>query len=167
VAALRISVNVSALQFARPDFVDTVMGALSEHGLPGEWLQLELTESAIVENATEAAAKLQRLRALGVRLALDDFGTGYSSLGYLRSLPVDCIKIDQTFLAEVETSQGATTIVEMIVSLAHSMGLTVVAEGVETEHQLALLQRARCDMAQGHLLGAALGIEETLRWMAA
>jgi diguanylate cyclase (GGDEF)-like protein len=165
-AALRISVNVSALQFVRPDFVDAVIGALSEYDLPGEWLQLELTESAIVEDAAGAAAKLQHLRALGVRLALDDFGTGYSSLGYLRSLPVDCIKIDQTFLAEVETSQGATTIVEMIVSLAHSMGLTVVAEGVETEHQLALLQRAKCDMAQGHLLGVALGVEDTLRWMA-
>lgn len=162
---MRISVNVSALQFARPDFVETVVSALKDSGLPAEWLQLELTETAIIEDAADAACKLQTLRGLGVKLALDDFGTGYSSLGYLRSLPVDCIKIDQSFLAEVETSQGAATIIEMIVSLAHSMGLTVVAEGVETDHQLALLQKANCDMVQGHLLGTALTVEEALRRM--
>lgn len=154
-----VSVNVSALQFARPDFVETVLRTLQEHEIPGTWLQLELTESALVRDATEARTKLERLRASGVRIALDDFGTGYSSLGYLRSLPVDCVKIDRSFLMEVETSPHALSMIEMIVTLAHNMGLTVVAEGVETERQLALLKKARCDMAQGHYLSRALDVE--------
>lgn len=155
-APVRISVNVSALQFARADFVDTVEAALLETGLHGGLLELELTESAIMEDIETATPKLQRLRMMGVRLSLDDFGTGYSSLGYLRWIPVDCLKIDHSFLAGIDTSAGAFTLVQTILALAHNMGLTVVAEGVENERQLELLRGINCDMAQGHLFGTAL-----------
>jgi len=155
-APVRISVNVSALQFARPDFVETVEAALIESGLHGSLLELELTESAIMEDIETATPKLQRLRMMGVRLSLDDFGTGYSSLGYLRWIPVDCLKIDQSFLAGIDTSAGAFTLVQTILALAHNMGLAVVAEGVENERQLELLRGINCDMAQGHLFGTPL-----------
>jgi diguanylate cyclase (GGDEF)-like protein len=158
-APVRISVNVSALQFARPDFVETVAGALVDSGLDGSLLELELTESAIMEDIATATPKLARLRALGVRLSLDDFGTGYSSLGYLRWIPVDCLKIDHSFLASIDTSAGAFTLVQTILALAHNMGLAVVAEGVENERQLELLRGINCDMAQGHYFGTPLPAE--------
>ncbi|MFN7938520.1 MAG: EAL domain-containing protein [Bryobacteraceae bacterium] len=161
-----ISVNVSALQFSRADFVDTVETALRETGVDGRSIELELTESAIMQEIAAATVKLKRLRALGVRLALDDFGTGYSALGYLRWIPVDCLKIDQSFLAELETSEGAYTLVQTIVALADNMGLSVVAEGVETERQLEMLREIGCDKAQGHLLGAALPRHEVEQWLA-
>lgn len=161
-----ISVNVSALQFSRGDFVDMVESTLRETGLEGRYIELELTESAIMQEITAATVKLKRLRSLGVRLALDDFGTGYSALGYLRWIPVDCLKIDQSFLAELETSEGAYTLVQTIVALADNMGLSVVAEGVETERQLEMLREIGCDKAQGHLLGAALPRQEVELWLA-
>jgi diguanylate cyclase (GGDEF)-like protein len=164
---IRISVNVSARQFDRADFVDTVEAALFESGLDGRMLELELTESAIMEDIAAATPKLQRLRMLGVRLSLDDFGTGYSSLGYLRWIPVDCLKIDHTFLAEIDASAGAFTLVQTIVALAHNMGLTVVAEGVENERQLELLRGINCDMAQGHLFGTPLPASAVERLLAA
>lgn len=153
---VRMSVNVSAIQFARADFVDTVEAALLDSGLNGALLELELTESAIMEDVDTATPKLERLRAMGVRLSLDDFGTGYSSLGYLRWIPVDCLKIDHSFLAGIDISAGAFTLVQMILTLAHNMGLAVVAEGVENERQLELLRGINCDMAQGHLFGTPL-----------
>lgn len=165
-APVAISVNVSALQFGRADFVDIVEAVLKETGLEGCYLELELTESAIMREISAATAKLKRLRAMGVRLALDDFGTGYSALGYLRWIPVDCLKIDQSFLAELETSEGAYTLVQTIVALADNMGLSVVAEGVETERQLEMLREIGCDKAQGHLLGAALPRQDVEQWLA-
>jgi diguanylate cyclase (GGDEF)-like protein len=160
-----LSVNVSAIQFARPDFVDTVLASLQESGMRSQFLQLELTESAIMENVETAMPKLDRLRELGVRLALDDFGTGYSSLSYLRWIPVDCLKIDQSFIAEISSSAGALTLVQTILALAHNMGLTVVAEGVESEAQLELLRGIACDKAQGHLFGGSLTVEEIEKWL--
>lgn len=162
-----LSVNVSAIQFARADFVETVERALLLSGLSPSLLTLELTESAIMEEISAATVKLKRLRHLGVRLALDDFGTGYSSLGYLRWIPVDCLKIDQSFLAEIETSESAFALVQTIVALADNMGLTVVAEGVEIERQVELLREIGCGKAQGHLFGAALPSSEAMRWLAA
>jgi EAL domain-containing protein (putative c-di-GMP-specific phosphodiesterase class I) len=144
-----------------------VEAALFESGLDGRMLELELTESAIMEDIAAATPKLQRLRMLGVRLSLDDFGTGYSSLGYLRWIPVDCLKIDHTFLAEIDASAGAFTLVQTIVALAHNMGLTVVAEGVENERQLELLRGINCDMAQGHLFGTPLPASAVERLLAA
>jgi diguanylate cyclase (GGDEF)-like protein len=161
-----ISVNVSALQFSRADFVDMVESTLKATGIEGRFIELELTESAIMQEIATATIKLKRLRDLGVRLALDDFGTGYSALGYLRWIPVDCLKIDQSFLAELESSEGAYTLVQTIVALADNMGLSVVAEGVETARQLEMLREIGCDKAQGHLLGAALPRHEVEQWLA-
>ncbi|MBI3209713.1 MAG: sensor domain-containing phosphodiesterase, partial [Candidatus Solibacter usitatus] len=146
-APVRISVNVSALQFARPDFVDLVSAALRESGLKENLLELEFTESAIMQDLDTATAKLVRLRALGVRLSLDDFGTGYSSLGYLRWIPVDTLKIDRSFVCELGKSPGARTLVETILSMARNMKLNVIAEGVETSQQLEMLGALGCGMA--------------------
>lgn len=163
--AVRIAVNVSPVQFARTDFVSTVENALRDAGLSGSAIEIELTESTIIENIDEALEKMERLRQLGVSLALDDFGSGYSSLSYLRWMPVQHLKIDRTFLAEMEQSANTRTLVHAIVGLAHNMGLEVVAEGVETETQLEYLLQIGCDKAQGHLFGSALAVEEVEQWL--
>jgi len=162
---IRVSVNVSALQFLRPDFVDTVASALEDSGLPGGHLELEITESAIMENAQVALEKLERIRGFGVTIALDDFGTGYSSLSYLRWIPVDTLKIDRSFISGIDSSAGALTLVQTIVDLAHNMSLGVVAEGIEQETQLELLRGIHCDKAQGHLFGTALAFEHLEQWL--
>ncbi len=149
----KVAVNVSALQFARPDFVETVAESLRQSGLDPRLLELELTESLVMRDIDESARRMARIRDLGVGISIDDFGTGYSSLSYLRCLPVDTLKIDKSFLHEIETSTSAVPMIRSIVSLAHNMGLSVVGEGVENEKQLALLREAGCDRAQGHLFG--------------
>jgi diguanylate cyclase (GGDEF)-like protein/PAS domain S-box-containing protein len=161
-----LAVNVSALQIAEPTFVETVATALADAGIPAHALELELTESIVVRDAEAAAALMHQLRAIGVRIAIDDFGTGYSSLSYLRQLPVHAVKIDQSFLEGSEYGPAALALIRAIVVLAHNIGLTVTAEGVETEEQLQLIRKAGCDRAQGHLFGASLpsdAIEALLR----
>ncbi|MDQ2945199.1 MAG: EAL domain-containing protein [Acidobacteriota bacterium] len=152
----RLSVNVSAIQFARHDFVDTVADALASTDFPARWLDLELTESFLIQDIAESALQLSRLRELGVRISIDDFGTGYSSLSYLRQLPVDTLKIDQSFLRDLHVPAGSLPVVQTIVSLAHNMNLTVVAEGVQTLEDLELLRAAGCDKVQGYLFGESL-----------
>ncbi|MCL4852531.1 MAG: EAL domain-containing protein, partial [Bryobacteraceae bacterium] len=156
---VKIAVNVSPLQFSRSDLVRTVSGALEASGLDPKLLELELTESVIMHNAEESMERMSRIRALGVGIAIDDFGTGYSSLSYLRNLPVNTVKIDQSFLREIEAPGGAMALVGTIVSLAHQMGLSVVAEGVESEEQLEMLRGAGCDKGQGNLFGEPLAPE--------
>ena len=153
---VRMAVNVSAIQFARPDFVESVAAALDATGFPALRFELELTESFVVRDVEESAQRLARLRELGVRIAIDDFGTGYSSLSYLRHLPVDTLKIDQSFLRDLQAPTGSLPVVQTIVSLAHNMNLSVVAEGVETPADLELLRAAGCDKVQGHLYGESL-----------
>jgi diguanylate cyclase (GGDEF)-like protein/PAS domain S-box-containing protein len=165
-APVRLAVNVSPLQFARADFVETVGEALRSTGLPPGALALEITESLIMRDVEEAARRMARLRALGVSIAIDDFGTGYSSLNYLRQLPVDALKIDRSFLAEIESATGTLPLIQTIVALAHHMGLSVLAEGVENERQAALLREAGCDGAQGHFFGEPLPVEEAGRLLA-
>lgn len=150
------SVNVSALQFAQTDFVDTVAAILSATGLDPSQLELELTESLIMRDAEQSILRMSRLRKLGVKIAIDDFGTGYSSLSYLRRLPADSVKIDQSFLVELEMSPVRPQLIRTIVTMAHNMGLSVTAEGVETREQLELVRDAGCDRVQGHLLGGPL-----------
>jgi EAL domain-containing protein (putative c-di-GMP-specific phosphodiesterase class I) len=123
-------------------------------------LELELTESVIMRDVEESLRQMERLRALGVSISIDDFGTGYSSLSYLRRLPIDSVKIDQSFLAELEKDTSTLPLVRAIVSVAHSLGLTVVAEGVENESQLAALRAVGCDRMQGYLFGPALPATE-------
>jgi diguanylate cyclase (GGDEF)-like protein len=149
----RISVNVSALQFARSNFVEIVADALGASGLPSQLLELELTETLVLSDISESIHRMAQLKQLGVAIAIDDFGTGYSSLNYLRRLPLDTLKIDRSFLRDLRTGSGTLQVVETIVSLAHQMGLNVVAEGVETEEQLNLLRETGCDRVQGHLFG--------------
>jgi diguanylate cyclase (GGDEF)-like protein/PAS domain S-box-containing protein len=153
---VRISVNVSALQFAQENFVVTVAKILRESGLDPNWLELELTESLVMQDVEQAVSRMAELRSIGVRIAIDDFGTGYSSLSYLRRLPADTLKIDRSFLEEGGYGPGALALIQTIVILAHNMGLSVTAEGVETVSHLDLVQKAGCDHAQGHLFGGGL-----------
>jgi diguanylate cyclase (GGDEF)-like protein/PAS domain S-box-containing protein len=150
---LRIAVNVSARQLRRRDFCETVAGALAESALDPELLELEITESAVMENPHEAIDILERLGRMGVTLAIDDFGTGYSSLAYLKLFPIDHLKIDRSFVADIETDLNDRAIALGTIALAHSLGLNVIAEGVETEDQLELLRTNGCDEIQGFLLG--------------
>jgi diguanylate cyclase (GGDEF)-like protein/PAS domain S-box-containing protein len=153
---IKIAANVSALQFAQPDFAETVVRALRKHDLDARWLEVELTETFLMKNMIDTARKLAAIRAAGVKVALDDFGTGYSSLAYLQSLPIDTLKIDQSFVQQIEPGAGqvnTTAVIRAIVSLGHSLGMTVMAEGVELAHQLEFLRRTGCDAMQGFLLG--------------
>jgi diguanylate cyclase (GGDEF)-like protein/PAS domain S-box-containing protein len=154
--SVRIAVNVSALQFAQGNFVQTVAEILAETKLGAGCLELELTESLVMRDVDQSIRRMSELRKLGVRITIDDFGTGYSSLSYLRRLPADALKIDQSFLKEIEFGPGTLPLIQTIVILAHNMGLSVTAEGVETQKQLELIQQAGCDEAQGHLFGAAI-----------
>ena len=165
--AARISVNVSALQFERRDFLETVAAALALSKLPPDRLELELTESYIMKDLPQAAARLTQIRNLGVSIAIDDFGTGYSSLSYLNMLPVDSLKIDQSFLRNLHEPEGSLAVIQSIVRMAHSMNLSVVAEGVETRAELDLVRVLGCDKVQGHVYGPARRREETEALLAA
>jgi diguanylate cyclase (GGDEF)-like protein/PAS domain S-box-containing protein len=156
----RVSVNVSALQFERRDFVETLAAALSLSKLTPDCLELELTESYIMKDLPQAAARLTQIRNLGVSIAIDDFGTGYSSLSYLNKLPVDSLKIDQSFLRNLHEPEGSLAVIQSIVRMAHSMNLNVVAEGVETRAELDLVRVLGCDRVQGHVYGPARRREE-------
>ncbi|RPI16038.1 MAG: EAL domain-containing protein, partial [Acidobacteriales bacterium] len=158
---VKVAVNVSVMQFTRPGFTEIVAQVLKEAGLAPSYLELELTESLIMRDVRESAQQLDRLRSLGVNLAIDDFGTGYSSLSYLRMLPIGTLKIDQSFLQEVDSNPNTMPLVRAIVALAHSLQLCVVAEGVETERQLEALRQVGCDMVQGYLIGLPVSAEAT------
>ena len=150
---LVMAVNLSARQFVAQDIPQLVREVLEEHGLPARALELELTETALMHNAEAVHATLQALKDLGVVLALDDFGTGYSSLNHLRRFPIDAIKIDRSFTAEMASSDDTTAIVRAIVAMARSLGVQTVAEGVENEAQLRFLAALQCDRVQGYHLG--------------
>lgn len=153
---LSLAVNVSARQFHQPDFVPQVTSAMQRHGIMPSALKLELTESVILGDIDETVARMAQLRTLGVRFSLDDFGTGYSSLSYLRRLPLDQIKIDQSFVRDMLDNAGSETIVLAILGMSRSLGLEVIAEGVETEAQHAFLLEHGCQRFQGYLLGKPL-----------
>ncbi|MDZ5459352.1 putative bifunctional diguanylate cyclase/phosphodiesterase [Azohydromonas lata] len=159
-APLRVAVNVSASQLNRSDIVETVAAALAAHRLPPHLLELELTESGIVENPEHGLQVLLRLQALGVRLAIDDFGTGFSSLSYLTRLPVHSLKIDRSFVAGLPAAQSDLAVVQAICAMARKLGLQVVAEGVETQAQLQTLKHTGCDMVQGFLFAKPMPAHE-------
>jgi diguanylate cyclase (GGDEF)-like protein len=164
---VKLAVNVSGLQFDRRDLVETVARALEGSGLAPHWLDLELTESLVMRDVEGSARQMARLRALGVSLSVDDFGTGYSSLSYLQQLPIDTLKIDRSFVAEVEDSWGTRPLVEAIVGLARGLGLGLVAEGVETADQLEALLALGCERGQGYLFAKPLRAAEAERFLAA
>lgn len=148
---LQIAVNISARQFAQADFADRVIHILQSSGLDPINLELEITESAIMENVDRAIATMHRLKQLGIQFALDDFGIGYSSLKYLRNLPLSKLKIDRSFVRELPFNTGDVKLVTSILALAGSFGLKTVAEGIETEKQLSFLTRLKCQIGQGYL----------------
>ncbi len=156
---LLLAVNVSALQFASGDWEACVVRALMESGLRPNSLELELTESIVMRQGREDIRPLHRLREIGTRIAIDDFGTGYSSLGYLQRLPITTIKLDQSFISALQVEGpevSSEPIVRAVIQLAHSLKLTVIAEGVETEGQRDMLEYLGCDNLQGFLLGRPL-----------
>ncbi len=159
-ADLVMSVNLSAMQFRREGLVETVTGALARSGLPPHLLELELTESILLQNVENTLDTVRQLKALGVRLSLDDFGTGYSSLSYLKRFAVDRLKIDQSFVRDVTRDPDQAAIVHAIVQLAKSLRLGIIAEGVETAEQRAFLCDAGCTDMQGFLFSRALPATE-------
>ncbi|ADL50286.1 putative bifunctional diguanylate cyclase/phosphodiesterase [Clostridium cellulovorans] len=161
-----ISVNISAVQIQDEFFVDIVKSALEESGLEGKYLELEITESVLIESIDKVIGVFEELKKLGVHIALDDFGTGYSSLSYLQRLPIDTLKIDKSFLNHQNTSDENKDIIGGIIFLMHRMGIYVIMEGVEEEFQLNYLKHRQCDCIQGFLLGKPLDeptVEELLK----
>ena len=155
-----VSVNVSAIQFKSPNLVATVLSALAESGLEPRRLELEITESVMLDIGGTALAILQNLRGIGVRVALDDFGIGYSSLGYLRSFPFDRIKIDQSFIRGTSSDAVGRAIVRAVATLGQSLGMATVAEGVETEEQMARVVSDGCTDVQGYLISRPVPPEQ-------
>ncbi len=157
---LKLSVNISAKQFRQDDFVDKVVRALAKAGVDPSRLELELTESMFLENIGQSIAKMRRLRDLGVLFALDDFGTGYSSLSYLKKLPLSQIKIDRSFVRDITHDKNDEIIVQTIIKMGQTLGLEVIAEGVETNEQRRLLEQYGCENFQGYLFGKPVPVEE-------
>jgi diguanylate cyclase (GGDEF)-like protein/PAS domain S-box-containing protein len=156
VPVVPVAVNIAASQFARRDFDTTVEDALAKHGIDPGLLELELTESLSMDNPMGSIALMQRLRAIGINMAIDDFGTGYSNLSYLKRFPVDRLKIDRSFTSGLANNAEDHAIVSAVISLAHSLGLKSIAEGVETEDQVRLLQAEGCDEIQGYYFSKPL-----------
>ena len=151
IVPLPVAVNLSARQFLAPDLAGSVQRVLEAHGIESRLLEVEITESAIMTNAEEAIRTLEVLQRLGVQASVDDFGTGYSSLGYLKRFPLSALKIDRSFVRDITTDPDDATITQAVISMAHSLDLKVIAEGVETEAQLEFLERYGCDEVQGFL----------------
>jgi EAL domain-containing protein (putative c-di-GMP-specific phosphodiesterase class I) len=161
---LRLGLNLSVRQLQHPDIVDDVRRAVAASGLDPSTLVLEVTESVMMADAQLAATRLHELRALGARVALDDFGTGYSSLSHLSRFPIDVLKMDRSFLAP-EGALAASGLAAAIVSLGATLGLEVVAEGIERPDQLWALRELGCELGQGYLIGRPMNAEATRRWL--
>ncbi len=164
-AAPYLSVNVSVRQFRSPGLINTIRSELGNSGLPPDRLTLEITESLLLRDDERVWSDLVRLRDLGIRMAIDDFGTGYSSLSYLRQVPVDVLKIDKSFIDTMGSSKQQRVLVETIVRLAKTLGLDVVAEGVERPEDRDLLVDLGCPYGQGYLFAKPMFTEDMLRWL--
>jgi EAL domain-containing protein (putative c-di-GMP-specific phosphodiesterase class I) len=161
---IRVAVNVSVRQFEADNFVEEVKTLLNESGIKPENLELEITESIVMNDVEGVIHTLHDLKALGVQIAIDDFGTGFSSLSYLQKLPLDRLKVDRAFVIAMESDRG-TSLAEMIINLGKSLGLSVIAEGVETESQRDVLVKTACDEIQGYLYSRPLPKEELMTWI--
>jgi diguanylate cyclase (GGDEF)-like protein/PAS domain S-box-containing protein len=162
-----VAVNLSTMQFRASGFVDAVARVLREEGVPGAWLELELTERMLMDDVAEVKRTLQQLRALGMRVSVDDFGTGYSSLAHLKELPIDGMKIDRSFVRDLPHQRGSVAIARAVVQMAQGLSLTVVAEGVENDDQRRFLRALGCDLLQGELVSAPLPAAALEDWVAA
>lgn len=158
--SVRMAVNLAGRQLQSSNIIETIVDVLEETGLRGEQLELEITESTIMENAVEVIETLDKIKKMGVMLAVDDFGTGYSSLSYLKRFPIDLLKIDRSFVSDITSDKVDADIVTTIIALAHSLGIEVIAEGVETELQKEFLAKEGCDYMQGYLLGKPVPADE-------
>jgi EAL domain-containing protein (putative c-di-GMP-specific phosphodiesterase class I) len=163
-APIKVAVNLSPRQFRQHDMVSMISTALARYDLPPDCLELEITEGSLMHSPDEAAELLAELHRLGFRLAVDDFGTGYSSLAYLKRFPLHALKIDRSFVSDIETNRDSASIAGAVIALAHSLGLKVIAEGVEELGQMDFLRGMNCDFAQGYLFGRPMPPErfETL-----
>jgi len=155
-----LSINVSAREFSREDFVDDVLGLIASSGINPGRLCIEITESMLLHDAETAVSKMSVLRQAGVLFSLDDFGTGYSSLSYLKRLPLSELKIDQSFLHGIESNANDLAIVNTIIALGKTLGLSVIAEGVETESQRQTLIKLGCTRFQGYLIAKPVPVNE-------
>ena len=155
--------NLSALQFRQKNLCEQIFSSLEESDLESRFLELEITESAIMDNIDGALEMITELHNVGVKFSIDDFGTGYSSLAYLKRLPVNTLKIDRSFLSDAVPDAQDTLIITAIIAMAHSMDLSVVAEGVETGAQRKLLEELKCDEMQGYLFSKPVPEDETLK----
>lgn len=162
---LRMSVNVSQIQFRQPDFLKKLMAVLADTGINPKYLELEITESVAMEDPDFMLETLHLVRGLGISIAIDDFGTGYSSLSHLRQLPIDRLKIDRAFVAELGQDVSGGHIASMVIELGQNLKLTVIAEGVEEEFQAQTLMRLGCHEAQGFLYAKPLTSEQLTVWL--
>jgi EAL domain-containing protein (putative c-di-GMP-specific phosphodiesterase class I) len=160
---VRMSVNVSNIQFARQKMDELIGDALSYNEINARDLEIEITESTIMSEPEQAALQLAAVKRLGVSIALDDFGTGYSSLSTLHRFPIDTLKIDRSFINDIDTSEDGAAIVSAIIAMAHILKLNVVAEVIEKESQLAVLKKHKCDVIQGYLFGKPVSAEDMTR----
>ncbi len=165
-APVPVAVNLSTVQFRAAGFVESVERVLAEEGVPGSWLELELTERMLMDDVAEVRRTIARLHAVGIRISLDDFGTGYSSLAQLKELPIDKLKIDRSFVHDLPGSRGSAAIARAIITMARSMGVTVIAEGVETAAQREFLAAHGCDELQGDAVGEALSAGQLIERIA-
>lgn len=162
---INLSINISAYQFHHIDFVSSVLSALDKHQVDARFMMLEITESLLLKNVSEVIAKMDALKAEGIRFSIDDFGTGYSSLAYLKRLPLDELKIDRSFIMDIQDDDNAAVIVTAFLSLAHLLGLHVVAEGVETTEQQSFLEGNGCDLIQGFLFSRPVSAEQITKML--
>jgi diguanylate cyclase (GGDEF)-like protein len=156
---LIVSVNLSPRQFSDPNLLTTIKAALTNAGIEGHQLELEITETALMKNMANAIQILKQIKALGILIAIDDFGTGYSSLSQLKNLPADTLKIDREFIKDITEREDNKVITEVIIGMGHKLGLTVIAEGIETEEQLKIITQMKCDMAQGYFFSKPINLE--------
>jgi diguanylate cyclase (GGDEF)-like protein/PAS domain S-box-containing protein len=161
----RIAINVAVLQIERSDFMAQLRQALQRHDLPAEALEIEVTESLVMNHQEQTQSVLGQMQAMGLTVAVDDFGTGYSSLAYLKDLPINNLKIDRTFISDLPHGAAYIAITQAIINLGHSLGFTVTAEGIETAQQLAFLQEAGCDSGQGYLIGRPMPVSQFEAWL--
>jgi diguanylate cyclase (GGDEF)-like protein len=159
---IKVAVNVSGYQFGQKDLVNDTLKALDDIVFDPQYLELEITETSIMKNPESAVKKLSKLREMGIHISIDDFGTGYSSLNYLQRLPLDSLKIDISFIRNVLSNPNDATIVKTIIAMAHNLGLEVIAEGVENEHQLSFLEEHECDIVQGYFFSPPVPAEDFL-----
>ncbi|MFP4611508.1 MAG: putative bifunctional diguanylate cyclase/phosphodiesterase, partial [Thiohalophilus sp.] len=162
---LNLAVNISARQFHQHDFVHRLQEIIQSTGVNPACLKLELTETVVLDDINYVIERLQELKKLGIGTSMDDFGTGYSSLSYLKRLPIEQIKIDNSFVRDIAHSMHDSAIVRAIIAMGHSLGLQVVAEGVETEEQRVYLQKYQCDAYQGYFFDRPMPVEEFEKWL--